>query len=73
MVQHNIVLFLDVDECSLNNGGCTQICTDTTGSFACNCLDGFQLVNGSSCIGKPQGSSDFVCIVLQFDTAKIYQ
>ena len=39
----------DVDECQNNNGGCEQNCTNTVGSFFCNCVDGFLL--GANLLG----------------------
>ena len=35
-----------------DNGGCSQICTDTADSFECNCNSGFSLgADQSTCIG----------------------
>ena len=34
---------LDDDECSVDNGGCQQICNNTAGSFECACRDGFEV------------------------------
>ena len=36
-----IVLSVDVDECTVNNGGCAQTCTNNDGSFQCSCYDGY--------------------------------
>ena len=40
----------DIDECLNNNGGCgapsTATCTNTTGSYQCGCIDGYDLVGG---------------------------
>ena len=33
--------FLDIDECALNNGGCSHFCTNTDGSFECSCPSPF--------------------------------
>ncbi|XP_013407943.1 uncharacterized protein LOC106171955 [Lingula anatina] len=33
----------DVDECSINNGGCAQGCNNLPGSFRCECDSGYQL------------------------------
>ena len=42
----------DVDECTLHNSGCSQICTNTFGSYVCSCRTGFRLAtNGRSCEG----------------------
>ena len=34
---------MDVDECSTNNGGCQQKCTNNVGSFVCSCQKGYQV------------------------------
>ena len=45
-------LLLDVNECTMNNGGCEHICTNTLGSFECSCDSGFVLDdNNLSCNG----------------------
>ena len=33
----------DIDECQLNNGGCSHLCNNMEGSFQCACLTGFEL------------------------------
>ncbi|XP_021565715.1 growth arrest-specific protein 6-like, partial [Carlito syrichta] len=33
----------DVNECSQQNGGCSQICYNRPGSFHCACYSGFEL------------------------------
>ena len=44
---------IDIDMCSDNNGGCSQICTNTEGSFICECNIGFVLDNdGATCNGE---------------------
>ena len=43
-------LCLDVDECSNQNGGCSQICTNNDGSFTCSCDKGYQQ-DGANCNG----------------------
>uniref|UniRef100_A0A8C4XBH9 EGF-like domain-containing protein n=1 Tax=Erpetoichthys calabaricus TaxID=27687 RepID=A0A8C4XBH9_ERPCA len=35
----------DVDECSLNNGGCQHICSNIPGTYQCSCRDGYQLMD----------------------------
>ena len=43
----------DTDECSYDNGGCSEICTNTVGSFTCGCEPGFELNSGGTgCIGE---------------------
>jgi len=34
---------IDRDECSVDNGGCQQVCKNTIGSYHCNCHSGFTL------------------------------
>ena len=42
----------DIDECSDKTDGCSQMCTNTNGSFICGCNTGFQLNNdGITCNG----------------------
>ena len=44
---------LDINECSSNNGGCAQVCTNTPGSYTCGCNPGYELDgDGFSCNGK---------------------
>ena len=33
------VLFPDIDECVIDNGGCQQNCVSLPGSYNCSCLD----------------------------------
>ena len=62
---HNIIMYVDFifiglisssrsdyDECSDNNGGCDQTCSNTVGSFFCGCGDGYRLDDDmTSCNG----------------------
>lgn len=42
----------DFDECSVNNGGCEQTCSNNVGSFTCSCASGYLLSdNGLTCEG----------------------
>ncbi|KAI6653409.1 Fibrillin-2-like [Oopsacas minuta] len=34
---------VDIDECSLNSINCSQICTNTVGSYSCSCNPGYTL------------------------------
>ena len=46
-------VYLDVDECQINNGGCAHSCNNTDGSFKCSCGSGYTLaMNGLNCDGK---------------------
>jgi len=44
------LFFLDINECSTNNGGCdvNAICTNSIGSYKCNCKPGY-IGNGIEC------------------------
>ena len=46
-------MYVDIDECASNNGGCQHTCNNTAGSFYCTCRDGHTLnVNGINCTGE---------------------
>ncbi|XP_076762374.1 low-density lipoprotein receptor-related protein 8 isoform X4 [Xylocopa sonorina] len=38
-----------MDECSKNNGGCSQICIDLPIGFRCDCNPGFKLIDNRTC------------------------
>ena len=40
------LLCADIDECFSEVDGCSQVCTNTEGSFECSCWPGFQVVDG---------------------------
>ena len=45
-------MFTDVDECTVGNGGCEQVCNNIQGSFLCDCHQGYLLnIDGFSCQG----------------------
>ena len=45
---------LDVNECSVNGGGCEHHCENNPGGFECHCQPGYKLHwNKKDCIGKP--------------------
>ena len=50
---------IDVNECLSNNGGCSQRCINTLGTFRCECTPGYSLSSdGRSCHGN------HTCIIL---------
>jgi len=51
------VYVADINECSTLNGGCSQTCTNTVGSFRCSCLTGYTLASDSR-----QCSGQCVCV-----------
>ena len=43
---------LDIDECGLGTHQCAQNCSDTVGSYTCNCRTGYTLnADGQHCDG----------------------
>ena len=46
-------VILDTDECQQGISGCSQVCTNTIGSYLCSCNSGYELSNDShTCIGQ---------------------
>ena len=47
------ISILDINECAMNNGNCSQICSNTIESYMCSCTAGFVLnVDGKTCDGE---------------------
>ena len=43
----------DINECETDNGGCTQTCDNTDGSYQCSCWVGYDLTSdGHTCTGE---------------------
>lgn len=42
----------DINECLVDNGGCSQFCNNTIGSYRCTCKPGYRLdATQKNCIG----------------------
>ena len=47
-----ILICVDINECSSNNGGCQHNCYNTAGSYYCTCNTGWELSSdGQTCMG----------------------
>ena len=50
LIRYRFNNFVDIDECL--SSPCGQICTNTPGSYACTCSDGYLLgSDGTTCTG----------------------
>ena len=48
-----IISSSDVEECAVDNGGCVNAaCTNTVGSFTCDCYTGYSRVDEITCQGN---------------------
>ena len=48
--------YQDIDQCSVDNGGCDQNCTDLIPGRKCSCVSGYELgSDGLSCNGQCYG------------------
>lgn len=47
-------LVSDINECALDNGGCSEMCENTNGSFFCACEGDERSLaaDGKSCVGE---------------------
>ena len=53
ILYHYTYIYIDVNECATNNGGCGHTCTNTVGSYFCNCRTGYTLASDRRiCNGK---------------------
>ncbi len=51
---------VDINECNTNNGGCSQVCTNTDGSLMCSCNSGFMLADDlTTCNGEIKNLQNF--------------
>jgi len=48
---------LDIDECVDGISGCSQVCSNTDGSFECSCMEGYSL-------GSDEKSCEGACICI---------
>ena len=47
------MLFVDINECGSNSGGCNQVCVNSVGSYYCQCNNGYTLSSDNhTCFGE---------------------
>ena len=51
-VHKNVLSLTAIVECGYNNGGCSHVCKADGINHMCECFHGYELVNGTKCIGK---------------------
>ena len=48
-----LINYIDIDECDEDTHNCTQMCTNTIGSYVCSCEPGYRLdLDNAGCSGK---------------------
>ena len=52
MISQHVVFLVDINECAVNNGGCSNECMNSDGSYSCTCPIGYALgADGLTCSG----------------------
>ena len=41
-------MYLDIDECSLGDTLCQQLCLNNDGGYTCACMEGYLLIEGTN-------------------------
>ena len=53
---------LDINECSMGNGGCSHDCVNTVGSYECVCPGGYRMEHeGSTCVDPGECRLNSIC------------
>ena len=65
----NFILFFsftDINECVVDNGGCSQLCINTQGHFYCTCQPEYVLdFNNKTCLGNHREDTHSLVITLK--------
>lgn len=60
--------YSDVNECVTCNGSCSQICSNTIGSYTCSCAAGYMLsVDNRTCLGTHFVITCSTCILILYN------
>ncbi|CAH1233664.1 UMOD [Branchiostoma lanceolatum] len=54
---------IDIDDCSTNNGGCSDICTNIVGGYYCSCRPGYRLTESGACVEFTIQAVDLVFLI----------
>ena len=57
-------MHVEIDECSINNGGCEHNCTNTDGNFFCSCDFGYIQDGMFNCLGELSYHIFLKCVVV---------
>ena len=63
------LIHVDINECSDENGGCSEVCINTEGSYYCACNDsGYEVIeNSEPCQGKQAVTTvQYLCYKVDF-------
>lgn len=53
---------IDINECAMHNGNCSQLCSNNIGSFACSCHTGFRMApDKRTCVDVDECSNPSSC------------
>ena len=63
-----MAIYIDVNECKVNNGECEDICVNERGTYHCECKKGFELTaDKKTCVDsdeckKDNGGCNQICV-----------
>ena len=64
---YHLYIYADIDECSMDNGGCFHICDNFIGSYQCLCHPGYEpLEDQKNCTGMPVQCQEMIMHVASF-------
>ena len=61
-ISSQVLFLVDINECSILNGGCSYRCENTVGSYKCVCSKGYELQsNGRTCVNINECLNETTC------------